>query len=297
MAKALFSSEDLLVGGSQPESSVFKTTFIFFIFHGLYLVIPLLFVVGPFLMLLTSYRTYALVCIVCYWTWVFRDQDHLRYGRPWPFFENLPFIRYILEWLPMRILRTQELDPSKQYIFACHPHGTLAFNRAVVGFSTNTLWNKAFPNVPFRVLTARAAFFVPFIRELWLWTSCVDASREVATKVLRDIKSSIFVYPGGEKEQILTEYQKHKVFLSSRKGFVRLALREGAALVPVYAFGETDLYHHSQFALSAREYLVKNFGVSAQIFFVMHFSYVSLFLLLLNDVLCCPGCDVICAVM
>jgi hypothetical protein len=172
----------------------------------------------------------------------------------------------------VRILRTQELDSSKKYIFACHPHGTLAFNRAAVGFSTDTLWNQAFPGISFRVLTARAAFFVPFIRELWLWSSCVDASREVATKLLRDKNCSLFVYPGGEKEQIQTEYQKHKVFLSSRKGFVRLALKEGAELVPVYAFGESDLYHHSQFALGARKFLVKRFGVSILYTFILQLT-------------------------
>lgn len=205
------SSEDLLVGGSQPDSSILTSVSIFFVFHCLYLIIPLLFAVGPFLLLLTPLRVYALVIMVCYWTWVFTDRDYMKYGRPWPYVENLPLIRFVMEWLPMRILRTQELDPSKKYIFACHPHGTLAFNRAVVGFSTDTLWNKAFPGVQFRVLTARAAFFVPFIRELWLWTYCVDASREVATRLLRDKDCSLFVYPGGEKEQIQSEYQKHKV--------------------------------------------------------------------------------------
>jgi hypothetical protein len=80
------------------------------------------------------------------------------------------------------------------------------------------------------------------------------------------------VYPGGEKEQIQTEYQKHKVFLSSRKGFVRLALKEGAELVPVYAFGESDLYHHSQFALGARKFLVKRFGVSILYTFILQLT-------------------------
>ena len=269
--KVKLSGDDVLFGGelcqeNSPVKAAATSIFIFLTFHALYLVLPGLLLIGPFFLLMTSYKVYALCGIVCYWSWVLSDPVHMRGGRPWPFFENLPFIRFILEWLPVRILRTKELDPTKKYVFACHPHGTLAYNRAAVGFSTNTLWNKAFPGISFRVLTARAAFYVPFIRELWLWSSCVDASRQVASKLLSNDNCSVFVYPGGEKEQIQTEYQQHRVFLSSRKGFVRLALVEGAELVPVYAFGETDLYHHSHFALPLRKYLVQKFGVRTSLF-------------------------------
>ena len=37
---------------------------------------------------------------------------------------------------------------------------------------------------------------IPFIRDLWLWTSCVDASKSVAANVLRHHLSEL-VYPGG----------------------------------------------------------------------------------------------------
>ena len=46
----------------------------------------------------------------------------------------------------------------------------------------------------------------------------------------------------GEAEQIRTEYGKENIHLKSRKGFVRLAMEEGAHLVPIYVFGETSLY-------------------------------------------------------
>jgi len=110
---------------------------------------------------------------------------------------------------------------------------------------------------------------IPFIRDLWLWTSCVDASKPVAANVLRH-HLSVLVYPGGtvttqlldravvnegsvndgddggpgvgEAEQIRTEYGKENIHLKSRKGFVRLAMEEGAHLVPIYVFGETSLY-------------------------------------------------------
>lgn len=78
---------------------------------------------------------------------------------------------------------------------------------------------------------------------------------------MRDIHSSVFVYPGGEKEQIGTVFNKNQI-MSSRKGFIRLAIEEGAHLVPVYAFGEVKLYKHSMFGINFRKYLVSKFGVA-----------------------------------
>lgn len=116
--------------------------------------------------------------------------------------------------------------------------------------------------VKFRVLTATAAFFVPLIRELWLWSYCVDASKTTAVRVMEKEKCSVFVYPGGEKEQMETVRGKHIIYLKQRKGFVKLAMQQGAQLVPVYAFGECDLYNHYQFGIGFRKMLVEKFGVA-----------------------------------
>jgi hypothetical protein len=50
--------------------------------------------------------------------------------------------------------------------------------------------------------------------------------------------------------------------VSMRKGFVKLAIEEGAELVPVYTFGETDLYYHSRLLLGLRKWIVKKFHVA-----------------------------------
>lgn len=258
-------SEELLVGGSNPSKSLLRSIGIFIIFHVLYLLLPLFLFLAPFLIIVCYNHIYsqilAIFWITIYWGNIFTSQTHKRYGAPWKSFENNFLVRFLIEWLPVQIFRTTKLNPEKLYIFACHPHGTLAFNRAAVGFSTLTLWDQVFPNIKFRVLTASAAFYIPFIRELWLWSYCVDASKKTAIKVMRDLKASVFVYPGGEKEQIETIFQQNRI-MSSRKGFIRLAIEEGADLVPVYAFGETNLYYHSLLFLNFRKYLVKNFGIA-----------------------------------
>lgn len=257
-------TNEILVGGYNKDSSIWKTVLVFVVFHLLYLFLPLFITLAPpfIAYVYPNYRVFTLSIAAVYWTYVFTDNSYKNLGSPWKAMENLPLAVMILEWLPIRILRTTELDASKLYVFACHPHGTLACSRAAVGFSTRTLWDKAFPNLTFRVLTATAPFFVPFIREFWLWSYCIDAAKPTAVKAMRELHASLFLYPGGELEQMETVYQKHIAMLSMRKGFVKLAIEEGAELVPVYTFGETDLYYHSTFLLDLRKWIVKKFRVA-----------------------------------
>ena len=57
------------------------------------------------------------------------------------------------------------------------------------------------------------------------------------------------------------------VFLAKRFGFVKLAMQQGAALVPCYAFGVVDLYDatEKQIATNSKGFLwrlSKNYGVA-----------------------------------
>lgn len=65
-----------------------------------------------------------------------------------------------------------------------------------------------------------------------LWLGCVDASSATA-KYNLDRNRSLLIYIGGEKEQLMTEKGKEKIFVKSRKGFIKLALQYGAHLVPM----------------------------------------------------------------
>lgn len=146
-----------------------------------------------------------------------------------------------------------------QFILALHPHGAMADFRVLLDGQLLELLGDASGKV--RWLAASVLFRLPIVRELCLWTGCVDARRQVAEQVLaRGL--SIGVLPGGELEQVQTQYGREAVYLKKRLGFVKLALRYGVPLVPAYVFGCVDLYKTSKWLYSARLALVRTLGVA-----------------------------------
>ena len=71
---------------------------------------------------------------------------------------------------------------------------------------------------------------------------------------------------GGELEQLLGQRGEHTIYIRKRKGFVKLALRFGVDIVPIYVFGETELYATSTFLFDFRWWLSKNFHVAIPLF-------------------------------
>jgi len=116
-----------------------------------------------------------------------------------------------------------------------------------------------------RTLAASILFWMPLVREIVLWTGCVDASRPTAQYQLRKGRS-IVVIPGGEAEQLCTAFGQDNVTLRNRMGFIALAVESGAPLVPCYVFGCTDLYYTFQTFFSFRETIRKTLRICLPLF-------------------------------
>jgi hypothetical protein len=52
----------------------------------------------------------------------------------------------------------------------------------------------------------------------------------------------VVLVPGGAPESLESHPGSYIVQLKSRKGFVKVALQNGSHLVPIYCFGENDIY-------------------------------------------------------
>ncbi|GMI52980.1 hypothetical protein ScalyP_jg11158 [Parmales sp. scaly parma] len=154
--------------------------------------------------------------------------------------------------------KAAEAKPDAQFIMGFHPHGVGSDFRVLMQGKLREFMPNTFLRV--RSLAASILFTIPFIRQLTLWTGCIDASRSVATRSLRNGRTLV-ILPGGEAEQLMTVRGVEQVYLLKRKGFVKLALRFNIPLVPAYVFGSNDLFYTSKLFFSLRWSIMKKLGV------------------------------------
>ncbi|CAD7923662.1 unnamed protein product [Amoebophrya sp. A120] len=175
-----------------------------------------------------------------------------RYDRFCPSMRRRRIYRHAAMYFPVKLTRTRKLDPEKRYVFGYHPHGVLSIG-ALLNFSTNaTGFDALFPGIDVRLLTMQIQFKIPFWRDFLLALGVQDVSAESICNNLQRGKS-IALVPGGAKESLESGVGTNVLILGQRKGFVKYAMKNGASLVPVYSFGETDLFGSIQLTGTAKK--------------------------------------------
>ncbi|EEP82946.1 conserved hypothetical protein [Uncinocarpus reesii 1704] len=140
-------------------------------------------------------------------------------------------------------------SPLGKYIFGYHPHGIISHG-AFAAFATEALgFSELFPGITNSLLTLDSNFRLPFYRDYALAMGLASVSRESCENLLskggadgEGMGRAITIVVGGARESLDAQPHMIRLFLKRRKGFIKLAIRTGADLVPVLAFGENELY-------------------------------------------------------
>ncbi|XP_063619561.1 2-acylglycerol O-acyltransferase 2-A-like isoform X2 [Cydia splendana] len=191
------------------------------------------------------YSQYWWLAII-YSVWMLRDIDTpARGGRTFEWVRNWAWWRYYRDYFPLKLVKTANLDPSRNYLLACFPHGVVCTG-AFGAFATNAMdFYKIFPGMSCNMITLGGHFLVPFFRDLILGLGACTSSRESLLYLLDKKKhkgNCVALIVGGAAEALDSHPGEYSVILSRRKGFIRIAMASGAPLVPVFSFGEPDVF-------------------------------------------------------
>jgi hypothetical protein len=158
-------------------------------------------------------------------------------------FRKLSFWKIYRDYFPVKLLRLYELPKDQTYIFGYHPHGIIGIG-ALVNFATEANgFEQLFPGINLRLLTLAVNFKIPFASLLIGLLGVCDASPESIKYILsRGPGNAVMLVLGGAKEALEARPGNATLVLKNRKGFVKLALQNGSWLVPVFSFGENDVY-------------------------------------------------------
>ncbi|KAI9099844.1 diacylglycerol acyltransferase-domain-containing protein [Phlyctochytrium arcticum] len=152
---------------------------------------------------------------------------------------------YFRDYFSAELIKTAELDPRENYIFGYHPHGIYCYG-LLPNFMTETNhFSRLFPGIKLRMTTLDVNWWFPVWREIQLALGVVSVSARSLKYVLTKMGPGrgVMVVLGGADEALLAYPGTNDIILEKRKGFVKLAIQTGAHLVPVFTFGESDIYY------------------------------------------------------
>ncbi|XP_055403301.1 2-acylglycerol O-acyltransferase 2-like [Bubalus kerabau] len=182
---------------------------------------------------------------ILYAVWWYLDR-----AKPWQGSRHIDVLRrwsvwkYMKDYFPISLVKTANLDPSRNYLAGYHPHG-IATVGAFTNFCTDgTGFSSLFPGIRSHLMVLNLWFWAPVFRDYIIIGGMVAADKESVSHILsREGGGNLLaIIVGGVQEALDARRGGYKLVLRNRKGFIRLALMHGADLVPIFSFGENDIY-------------------------------------------------------
>ncbi|KAK2573404.1 2-acylglycerol O-acyltransferase 2-A [Acropora cervicornis] len=188
---------------------------------------------------------YGIMAVYLLWTFCYDWKRSSKGGRRSETFRWLKSWKYLRDYFPVRLIRTKRLDPNKNYIMGYHPHGIMCAG-AWTNFATEaTGYSSLFPGIKAHLLTLTLVFKFPLYRDYLMAGGLCDVSKESIHHILtqQGTGNAVVIAIGGAAESLDARPGSYTLTLKNRKGFAKMALKTGANLVPVFSFGENDLFN------------------------------------------------------
>eukprot|EP00934_Nitzschia_sp_Nitz4_P003728 Nitzschia sp. Nitz4//scaffold369_size34440//23532//24692//NITZ4_007845-RA/size34440-processed-gene-0.43-mRNA-1//-1//CDS//3329549374//3718//frame0 len=126
---------------------------------------------------------------------------------------------------------------NQPVIFCLVPHGVAPF-----GATSYPLWSKIWTSKLCRWTCAEILFAIPFVGFYMSKIGYIPAKTKQILETLQKKEESVGVFLDGIAGMFQVDPREERAFLKKRKGIVKIALRAGVPIIPVYAFGHSATY-------------------------------------------------------
>ena len=104
-----------------------------------------------------------------YGSWMYIDRyTDVRGGRSSNCLRRLSIWSIVSNYFPIKLIKTEDLDPNRNYIFGYHPYGAITFGAGVNFLIEATHFSTLFPGIRPHLMILRFQFLVPFSRDIFL---------------------------------------------------------------------------------------------------------------------------------
>lgn len=130
-----------------------------------------------------------------------------------------------------------QFSKKKKIMFVAQPHGVVSFG----GMCSKAVMPPEFYPMPTAV--AASLMKTPLLKHVIGIFGLTDASSKNLKKLFKKEGAAgcVVLYVGGIAELFRCSLTEERLYLTKRKGFIKIALREGVEIMPAYFFGNTSV--------------------------------------------------------
>lgn len=181
-------------------------------------------------------------------------------------------------WKWWRSLQTWEII-HKRFSFSIDYEDEEKFceeEGAIIGVHPHGLWNISGPlcaglhsgglRTDFLIGLHWWFFWIPIVRDFFLWSGCINATRESLGEIL-EMGKKIGLCPGGLEEMMLSNVDELDLYFG-HEGFLKIAWEKKVSTIPIFLEGENRIWICWNKWPELRRWCKAMFGYPYPIFFI-----------------------------
>lgn len=141
-------------------------------------------------------------------------------------------------WFRVEVRGVENVPAQGRALLVPNHSGTLAFDGAMIA---NAIWREHPSPRVIRWMTLKWFFGLPFVSMLLSRVGCVLGNKENGTRLLEN-GELVGVFPEGQKGGAKLYRDRYKLKRFGRGGFVKMALKTRAPIVPISVVGAEEIY-------------------------------------------------------